>query len=303
MVRAGQPPADHDISHLFEPVGNRNIGAAGAFNAGVFIVRGRKTGKKYVEKKFSQEDIMKGAAGFEMFVMRELRHKNIVKYIGAFIDVYTHPTPIGSMYLEYCDKGNLLDYVQKRHRSGRMFGEAWIWDSFIQLVDAVAFMQLGIRNACHKREKPGHWIGVVHRDIKLDNIFLCSRPDSGKLRLVLGDFGQAIREDDDGNWGRHYLGGNRQTAPPEVLRGGTSQYSFKGDVWALGCCISEICQPLVPPVRREYAGPYYSESLSKAIAYLMRMDPHDRPNMDAFARHMLRWRRDGLMSGQQPHPF
>ena len=240
-------------------------------------------------------------AEFEMFVQRELNHKNIVKYITGFIDETGPWGPTASLYLEFCDKGNLYDYVVKRYSTGHLIPEMWIWDVFVQLVDAVAFMQYGVQNACRNPEEPGHWIGVVHRDIKLDNIFLCSIPGSSKVRACLGDFGQAIREDDDGNWGRQYMGGNLGTAPPEVQQGGFDLYSYEGDVWALGCCISAMCQPGVEPALMQLAGPYYSESLSLAINYLMQYDARDRPNMIEFASNMLEWRRQGL--GPRPYSY
>ncbi|KAI4170670.1 MAG: hypothetical protein LQ343_004768 [Gyalolechia ehrenbergii] len=307
MEEEPHPPWQHDISYKFRPEGGKNLGGFGCFNAGVFVVRGKHSGKKYVEKKFKEQDILNGAAEFEMRCLRKLRHKNIVKYVTGFIIDGPNQRPaIASVYLEYCDMGNLWDYVKKMAESGRLIGEAWIWDIFIQLVDAVAFMQLGIRDACHNYERPKHWIGFIHRDIKLDNIFLCSRPNTDRVRLCLGDFGQAIREDDDGSWGRHYMGGNAQTAPPEVNAGGFSEYSMSGDLWAVGCCISLVCQPLVDPRRREFAGPNYSPALNNAIERLMQIDPRKRSLIHVFAKRMLERRDHGLRflrSGRHPQPF
>ncbi|KAL8935086.1 MAG: hypothetical protein Q9216_005593 [Gyalolechia sp. 2 TL-2023] len=296
MEKEPHPPWNHDISWKFQPAGGKNLGGAGCFNAGVYVVRGKATGKKYIEKKFKGEDVLNGAAEFEMLCLLKLRHKNIVQYVTGFIIDEPHQRPVASVYLEYCDMGNLHDYVEKVFVSGGLVPEAWIWDIFIQLVDAIAFMHLGIRDACRSHEKPRHWIGFIHRDIKLDNVFLCSRANTDRVHVRLGDFGQAIREDDDGTWGRHYKGGNVQTAPPEVAMGGVMEYSMLGDVWALGCCISLVCQPPVSPKRREFAGPYYSRALNQAIQRLMQIDPHKRPLIHVFARKMLEWRDLGLSS-------
>lgn len=238
--------------------------------------------------------------------MRRLQHKNIVKYIAGFIvDSPYHGLPIASVYLEYCDMGNLYDYIKPMAESGHLIDEAWIWDIFEQLVDAIAFLQFGIHDACRNPKPLRPWIGFIHRDIKLDNIFLRSLPGTDRVRLRLGDFGQAMREDDDGSWGRQYLGGNEQTAPPEVDSGGFSQYSMSGDVWAVGCCISLICQPLENPKLRRLAGPAYTSRLNKTIALLLQIDPRHRSNIHVFASKLLERRDDALwtLSNQQVQYF
>ncbi|KAI4137279.1 MAG: hypothetical protein LQ341_005215, partial [Variospora aurantia] len=293
-------PADLDISRNFENVNRRNIGGNGCFNAGVFIVRHKRSRNKYVEKKYSPENIIDGtgSAEFEMFVLRELPHPNIVKYMHGFIDEHSHRLPIASIYMEYCDKGNLQDLIQKLRAP---LGEEAVWDLSMQLVNAVAFMQYGVRDACRKTGVPEGWIGVVHRDIKPDNVFLCSIPGSSRLRLVLGDFGQAIRQDDDGNWGRQYLCGNRNTAPPEVQRYGFEQYSYAGDVWSVGWCMSSLCIGSTDYDRvmdyRQMGG-IYSRSIDRAIRCLMQVDAMNRPLMFDFAAVMPTLRDEGLAEGK-----
>ncbi|KAL8736395.1 MAG: hypothetical protein Q9181_002428 [Wetmoreana brouardii] len=189
------PPREHDISHKFEPLNSGNLGREGYYNAGVYVVRSKRSGKTYVEKRYAPQDVLNSTAEFEMLLLRELRHPNIVEYVTGFIDLRTHRA---SIYLEHCDKGNLWDFMAQREKFRRPLGEPWVWNIFMQLVSAVAFIQYGVRDACYESDLPEHWTGVIHRDIKLDNIFLCSQPNSTHFRIVLGDFGQAMREDDDG---------------------------------------------------------------------------------------------------------
>ncbi|KAL8971557.1 MAG: hypothetical protein Q9197_003213 [Variospora fuerteventurae] len=310
-------PADLDIGHNFENVNRRNIGGNGCFNAGVFIVRHKRSGNKYVEKKYSPENIIDGtgSAEFEMFVLRErkdlfreplpkslcFQHPNVryegvwqVTYMHGFIDEHSYRLPIASIYMEYCDKGNLQDLIERLRAP---LGEEAIWDLSMQLVNAVAFMQYGVRDACRTTGVPEGWIGVVHRDIKPDNVFLCSIPGSSRLRVVLGDFGQAIRQDDDGNWGRQYLCGNRNTAPPEVQRYGFEQYSYAGDVWSVGWCMSSLCIGSIDYDRvmdyRQIGG-IYSRSMDRAIRCLMQVDAMKRPLMFDFAAVMPTLRDEGL---------
>ncbi|KAL8925304.1 MAG: hypothetical protein Q9208_003594 [Pyrenodesmia sp. 3 TL-2023] len=299
------PPKTYDISHMFEPVDRHDIGGTGNFNAGVFIVRHRRTGKVLVEKRYKPDEVQNDGAAFEMFVVRELPHPNIVRYITGFIDEQTHRVPRASLYMEHYDLGTLQKFLNDRARTPRPFGEAAIWDIFMQLVKGVAFMQYGVQDACMGSPVPPGWIGVVHRDIKLDNIFLKRDRGSGRFRLVLGDFGQAIREDDDGNWGRQYLNGNMATMPPEVSAGNIGAYSYESDVWAVGWCMASLCQLTNAPRLSMYAGPAYSRALNRAIGRLLQVDPGRRPPMHMFARSMPDWEEEGLAegAGMVPRPY
>ncbi|KAI4102157.1 MAG: hypothetical protein L6R37_004522 [Teloschistes peruensis] len=295
-TRETHSPKDHDISFKFEYVNSSNIGQDGCYNAGVYVVRSKRSGQKYIEKKYHWQDVDNDTAKFEMDLLRDLKHPNIVEYVGGFIIHVPHTPSISraSMYLEFCDKGNLWEFVNDRVKKQRPIGEPWIWDMLIQLVGALAFIQYGARNACYDAETPEDWVGVIHRDIKLDNVFLCSIPDSSHIRFVLGDFGQAMRVDDDNAWGRRYMGGNPDTAPPEVLAG--HKYSLQGDVWSLGCTLSSVC---CLSSDREYvgdAGPRYSEQLNRAIVEMMRRRTKDRPQMNEFALKMPPWRDEALAS-------
>ncbi|KAL8686753.1 MAG: hypothetical protein Q9218_006887 [Villophora microphyllina] len=293
------PPRDRDISGKFEYVNRGDLGGDGCFNAGVYVVKSRRSGKTYIEKKYQWRDVRNDTAKFEMDLLRELKHPNIVEYIAGFIIQVREPferRSRASMYLEYCDQGNLYDFVERRVKTNRPLGEPWIWDMFIQLVGALAFIQYGARNACYDAEVPEDWVGVIHRDIKMDNIFICSQPDSPHLRFVLGDFGQAMRDDNDRTWARHLMTGNKNTAPPEVINGGDRYYSLQGDVWSLGCTMSSVCILSTDRERLEGAGPYYSKELNQAIRAMMRSRSGDRPKMNEFALKMPGWREEGLAS-------
>lgn len=76
------------------------------------------------------------------------------------------------MYLEYCDRGNLHDYVENLRGP---LDEDKVWDLFMQFVNAVAFMQYGVLDACMDTGVPRDWIGVVHRERPSRS--LCGKPD------------------------------------------------------------------------------------------------------------------------------
>ena len=71
--------------------------------------------------------------------------------------------------MELCPGGDLLNYVRKR----RKLTEPSAKYLFKQIMQGIAYM---------------HSIGIVHRDIKLDNILL-----DGKGNVKIGDFGVSRR--------------------------------------------------------------------------------------------------------------
>lgn len=77
-----------------------------------------------------------------------------------------------------------------------------------------------------------HMQGIIHRDLKANNIFL----SSGGI-LKLGDFGisKALGEQQ----AARTMVGTPYYMSPEILKG--KLYDSKTDVWALGCVLYEMC--------------------------------------------------------------
>jgi polo-like kinase 1 len=68
---------------------------------------------------------------------------------------------------------------------------------------------------------------VIHRDLKLGNLFL-----NDKMQIKLGDFGLATKLDFDGEKKRTICGTPNYIAP-EVLEG-RAGHSYEVDIWSLG---------------------------------------------------------------------
>ncbi|KAH9839587.1 kinase-like protein [Teratosphaeria destructans] len=84
-----------------------------------------------------------------------------------------------------------------------------------------------------------HECGVMHRDIKLQNIGIVNTSGE-RLRLILLDFGHAIKQ----SYSRDHLKGTIRYLAPEVLALKTNPalpaYTFSVDVWALGVVALEL---------------------------------------------------------------
>lgn len=77
-----------------------------------------------------------------------------------------------------------------------------------------------------------HYIGIIHRNITPASLFL---DQNGKIKIGLVEFDRVVREN---------LASTEEKceqlnyASPELIRG--QNYSFKTDIWSLGCVVYEL---------------------------------------------------------------
>eukprot|EP00928_Gymnodinium_smaydae_P033267 TRINITY_DN23873_c0_g1_i1.p1 TRINITY_DN23873_c0_g1~~TRINITY_DN23873_c0_g1_i1.p1 ORF type:complete len:384 (-),score=36.52 TRINITY_DN23873_c0_g1_i1:130-1281(-) len=207
-------------------------------------------------------------AAAESSVWRQIgQHDNCVELIHTFVQ-----NKIWYMVMEKCEGSFKQEWtrVQQllRHDSTRMFRE----------------MTLGVAHL--------HQLGVVHRDIKVEN-FLLGGPLGETVKL--GDFGFATRMP-----ASNMLTGAHGTPPymsPEMVAG--KGYDCKTDVWSLGCVIHVIlCESYPYEVGKPDA-----TAMKKAIV-------DDSPKLDlswadegegrlSFLKHMLERTRDCRYTSEQ----
>ena len=161
-------PKTRSLEHIYKPI-SAPIQSTGCNNRGIVVVKSVLNGLKCVEKRFRRTDINNGNAKFEMLMLRACNHRNIVGYVDSFVDRY-ESSPRASIFMEYADLGNLEDFYKSRRAAQKPpFTEVAMWNLFAQVVDAVGYLQHGIKKATsadslERRKSPG-WIGIVHRDM------------------------------------------------------------------------------------------------------------------------------------------
>ena len=134
---------------------------------------------------------------------------------------------------------------------------------------------------------------VIHRDLKLGNLFL-----TDKMELKVGDFGLATKLDFEGERKRTVCGTPNYIAP-EILDG-KSGHSYEVDIWSLGVIVYTLIIGKPPFETQDVKTTYkrikmnnysfpetavISEAAKNLITEILVTDPSKRPTLDQILTH------------------
>ncbi|KAA6383661.1 MAG: putative serine/threonine-protein kinase Nek1, partial [Streblomastix strix] len=189
--------------------------------------------------------------------LQNLQHPNIVSNRESFVEneqIY--------IIMNYTDGEDLFQRIQKQ--KGQFIPEDEILNYFVQICLAIKHI--------HDRK-------ILHRDIKLQNIFLTS-----KNIVKLGNFGISHIQNSTIEMSKTSIG-NPYYLSPEICK--ENKYSFKSDIWALGCVLYDLVALKrafeAKILKGEYApitGGEYSSALINLISRMLRLNPKQRPTID-----------------------
>lgn len=164
-VRLTDCPRDCFISQPYYMYNNRVLGH-GASSTVRLAVR-RSDGEKFAVKCIPKYSLLREKAPLEeVSLLRSIEHPNIV----SLVDVYETENEI-QLVMEYCSGGELFEAIN----SSRSYSEKEAAKIISSLLSALSYL---------------HSIGIVHRDVKPENILLFTNKD-GDLDVKLSDFGTA----------------------------------------------------------------------------------------------------------------
>lgn len=153
----------------------------------------------------------------EMEVLKMCHHPNIIKLLDIFENTEKY-----FIVTDYMKGRDLFDYCQQRNFK---MPEYRIKEIIFQIVQSTLYI---------------HELGIVHRDIKLENIMMSDTNNFAQPKLA--DFGLArmISPNETANEPFGTLG----YVAPEVLQ--KKPYSFSCDVWSIGCILFALVTGSLP---------------------------------------------------------
>ena len=248
----------------------------GSFGS-VYLVTRKEDNQIYALKSVIMEKLNKKEqenSVNEVRILASVNHPNVIGYKEAFWDDQNNTLNI---VMEYADDGDLQTKIQKMKKNCGFFDEQLIWSYSIQMIEGL--------KALHDKK-------IMHRDLKSANIFLVKN----KKQCKIGDMNvsKVIKEKV-----LMTQTGTPYYASPEVWN--DKPYSYKSDLWSIGCVIYELCA-LRPPFKGkdldelyinvcrgkvERINKVYSDNLWKMIMLLLQVDVNKRVNCDQFLNHPL----------------
>ncbi|KAL8594155.1 hypothetical protein ACOMHN_018095 [Nucella lapillus] len=263
-----------DNYEVGEKIGQGNFGK-------VYEATHKATGVKWAIKSINKEKAGSSALKLverEVTILKRVNHPNIIN----LKEIIESPK---RMYLvmEICTEGELADRVKEKR-----FSESETKQIMSKLASAVSYL--------HKH-------GIVHRDIKLENILMAQNPEdeNDKLHIKVTDFGLSVVKGGvtPDSMMQDFCGTPIYMAP-EILDNKT--YSQQCDVWAMGIIMyTLICG--YPPFRAKDEATLYdlireanpqfdddvwssiSEECKNCILGMLKLDPAHRLSASEVLNH------------------
>ncbi|KAI8800572.1 kinase-like domain-containing protein [Cladochytrium replicatum] len=226
----------------------------------------------------------------EIDLLRSLNHINVIKYYESFVENNEL-----IIVLELADAGDLSKMIKHYKAQNKFLPERTVWLYFIQICAGLRHMhqkRIMHRGEILKTYLPSplnHLKNLVTADIKPANVFVTAQ---GVVKL--GDLGLGRFFSQNTSEAHSLVGTPYYMAPERIHENG---YSFKSDVWSLGCLLYELaalqspfygekltlfglCQKIEKCEYTELEAGKWSEGLRGLVGRMVQGDPGKRPDVE-----------------------
>lgn len=218
----------------------------------------------------------------EVGILRSIEHPSIVRFYEYFLSPKRNRVFV---VLELLEGGDLMGAISKRR--GNIFTEADAAKVFLPVLRGLEYL---------------HGRGIVHRDMKLDNLLLADENDLGSAKIA--DFGMARHAVD----ARRGKGGAGAVAPedpltrtlcgtpaymaPELLHPDTQGNTTASDMWSAGVILHVLLTGTMPFIDDNVERLYEKIRRAELDMARARLSSSDfLPGVSSV--HLLLWREEG----------
>jgi len=241
-------------------------GAFGKVTLGINKLTGKQVAIKTIDKNYMKDEFSRKKVFQEVYILKKIRHANVIR----LLEVFEGPKHL-FIVMEYASGGDLLKYVKKKGRLNE--NEARV------ILRQIVF---GLGHI-HSR-------GVLHRDIKLDNILLDA---DGSVKIC--DFGVS-KIITKGDKIKEQCGTPAYIAPEVISNEGYDGFFI--DHWSLGVLLYAMLCATIPfkaqnmkellKVIRTTSVTFpvaLSDNAKNLVRGLLTINPHDRLSIPEILAH------------------
>lgn len=263
VATPGSMMALHRRGYILDGGNTLGSGAYAKVKVGTALKMNTQVAIKIVNKLSTPKEVVERFLPREIETMKAVDNEHIVK----LHEVIETPETI-FFIMELADRGDLLDFINER----KYLSERLARGFFSDLVKGI--------DHCHSR-------GVVHRDLKCENLLLDSH-----MRLKISDFGFARKY--NGNL-RTFCGSFAYAAPEVIL--GNPYNGPLADIWSMGVILYAMVTGRLPfkdtstsvLMADIAAGVKFSsrhtDKLRSLVTKILTFLPHDRADMAYIQGH------------------